>query len=240
MSTTPFGSEQPTYSQPPAANTMPTMPTAPTMPTGPAATTASVITDDEKTAIRQGVFGALAYVSQADPGFFATFVESAAGAKALSAAPAAVQQLLSGGLVLPEASSAEEFRAQAIPRLQAAGLGRMTLAPAAARLVTLLEQMVASGPCQPERLLTLPLAEEERAYVVRLLTSPPSFASAEESESARQLGEELVAWLRSTLQKNAGAGLQQQILEASRLGQTDRVMELLRLKLETERKRTGC
>ena len=115
----------------------------------------------------------------------------------------------------------------------------MTLAPAAARLVTLLEQMVASGPCQPERLLTLPLAEEERAYVVRLLTSPPSFASAEESESARQLGEELVAWLRSTLQKNAGAGLQQQILEASRLGQTDRVMELLRLKLETERKRTG-
>ena len=126
-----------------------------------------------------------------------------------------------------------------LPMLQAAGLGRMTLAPAAARLVTLLEQMVASGPCQPERLLTLPLAEEERAYVVRLLTSPPSFASAEESESARQLGEELVAWLRSTLQKNAGAGLQQQILEASRLGQTDRVMELLRLKLETERKRTG-
>ena len=125
-----------------------------------------------------------------------------------------------------------------LPMLQAAGLGRMTLAPAAARLVTLLEQMVASGPCQPERLLTLPLAEEERAYVVRLLTSPPSFASAE-SESARQLGEELVAWLRSTLQKNAGAGLQQQILEASRLGQTDRVMELLRLKLETERKRTG-
>ena len=32
---------------------------------------------------------------------------------------------------------------------------------------------------------------------------------------------------------------QHQILEASRLGQTDRVMELLRLKLESERKRTG-
>ena len=93
MSTTPFGSEQPTYSQPPAANTMPTMPTAPTMPTGPAATTASVITDDEKTAIRQGVFGALAYVSQADPGFFATFVESAAGAKD-PAAGAALRQVV--------------------------------------------------------------------------------------------------------------------------------------------------
>ena len=55
----------------------------------------------------------------------------------------------------------------------------------------------------------------------------------------RQLGEELATWLRSTLQKHTGAGLQQQILEASRLGQTDRVMELLRLKLESERKRTG-
>ena len=55
----------------------------------------------------------------------------------------------------------------------------------------------------------------------------------------RQLGEERATWLRSTLQKHTGAGLQQQILEASRLGQTDRVMELLRLKLESERKRTG-
>ena len=72
-----------------------------------------------------------------------------------------------------------------------------------------------------------------------LLTRPPSFDAGEEPESVRQLGEELAAWLRATLQKHAGAGLQQQILEASRLGQTERVMALLRRKLETERKRTG-
>ena len=106
-------------------------------------------------------------------------------------------------------------------------------------LIALLEELAASGPCQPERLLTLPLAEEERAYVVRLLTRPPSYESTAEDDPVRQLGEELATWLRSTLQKHTGAGLQQQILEASRLGQTDRVMELLRLKLESERKRTG-
>ena len=115
----------------------------------------------------------------------------------------------------------------------------MILAPPAARMVGLLEGLAASGECQPERLLTLPLAEEERAYVVGLLTRPPSFDAAEEQESVRQLGEELAAWLRATLQKHAGAGLQQQILEASRLGQTERVMALLRRKLEIERKRTG-
>ena len=89
------------------------------------------------------------------------------------------------------------------------------------------------------RLLSLPLAEEERAYVVRLLSRPPPYEAAAEDDPVRQLGEELATWLRSTLQKHTGAGLQQQILEASRLGQTDRVMELLRLKLESERKRTG-
>ena len=62
----------------------------------------------------------MALVSRADPGFFAAFFESAAGAKALSAAPATVQQLLAGGLLLPEASSLEEFRAQAVPKLRAA------------------------------------------------------------------------------------------------------------------------
>ena len=123
--------------------------------------------------------------------------------------------------------------------LQSAGLGRMTLAPAATRMVSLLEEMVASGPCQPERLLAMPLAAGERAYVVRLFTKPPSFESEEGHEPARQLSEELVTWLRSTLQKHTGADLQQQILEASRLGQTDRVMELVRLKQETERERTG-
>ena len=147
----------------------------------------------------------------------------------LAALPRQEQQLVDFLILYPEH----------LGMLQAAGLGRMRLAPATARIVALLEELAASGPCQPERLLTLPLAEEERAYVVRLLTRPPSYEAAAEDDPVRQLGEELATWLRSTLQKHTGAGLQQQILEASRLGQTDRVMELLRLKLESERKRTG-
>ena len=147
----------------------------------------------------------------------------------LAALPRQEQQLVDFLILYPEH----------LGMLQAAGLGRMRLAPATARIVALLEELATSGPCQPERLLTLPLAEEERAYVVRLLTRPPSYESAAEDDPVRQLGEELATWLRSTLQKHTGAGLQQQILEASRLGQTDRVMELLRLKLESERKRTG-
>ncbi len=96
--------DQPRFNQPPAANS----------------TQGAALTADDQNTIRQGVFGALAYVSQADPGFFASFVESAAGAKVLAAAPADVKQLLAGGLTLPQAKSMEEFKATAMPNLHAA------------------------------------------------------------------------------------------------------------------------
>lgn len=44
-------------------------------------------TDQERDTIRTGAFGAIALVSNADPGFFATFKESMAGSKALATAP---------------------------------------------------------------------------------------------------------------------------------------------------------
>jgi len=78
------------------------------------------LSPEEKDTVRRGVFGALSYVSQADPGFFATFVEGAAGAKVLAAAPDSVRDLLTGGLILPEVSSPEEFQAAAIPNLRSA------------------------------------------------------------------------------------------------------------------------
>lgn len=96
---------QPQYNQPPTGQT-------------PAASGA--LTAEESNTVRQGVFGALAYVSQADPGFFAAFAESAAGAKVLAAAPAEVKQLLGGGLTLPQAKSMEEFKATAMPNLHSA------------------------------------------------------------------------------------------------------------------------
>ena len=77
-------------------------------------------TDQEKDQIRRAVLGAMAFVSKADPGFFATFKESAAGAQALSQAPQSLRELLSGGLILPEAKSPEQFDSSVVPNLTAA------------------------------------------------------------------------------------------------------------------------
>lgn len=54
-------------------------------------------TDQERDTIRTAAFGAMTLVSAADPGFFAMFKESMAGAKALAAAPPPLQGLLKSG-----------------------------------------------------------------------------------------------------------------------------------------------
>jgi len=66
-------------------------------------------TDEEKATLRSAAFGAMMLVSAADPGFFAMFKESMAGAKALAAAPADLRELLkSGGMPpVPKGSPAE-------------------------------------------------------------------------------------------------------------------------------------
>ncbi len=54
-------------------------------------------TDQERDTIRTAAFGAMTLVAAADPGFFAMFKESMAGAKALAAAPQPLQGLLKSG-----------------------------------------------------------------------------------------------------------------------------------------------
>jgi len=54
-------------------------------------------TDQERDIIRSAAFGAMTLVSAADPGFFAMFKESMAGAKALASAPQPLQGLLKSG-----------------------------------------------------------------------------------------------------------------------------------------------
>lgn len=77
-------------------------------------------TEQETDQVRRAVLNAMAYVSKSDPGFFAAFSESAAGARALAAAPENVRSLLTGGFILPEAQSPEAFDASVVPDLQAA------------------------------------------------------------------------------------------------------------------------
>lgn len=70
----------------------------------------SQFTNEEHDTIRNGVMGAIALVSQAEPGFLATFKESMAASKALAAAPADFAQLMKGGMSMPpQASSKEEM-----------------------------------------------------------------------------------------------------------------------------------
>lgn len=78
-------------------------------------------TESEHDTIRLGAFGAIALVSKADPGFFATFKESMAGSRALAAAPPAVQELLrGGGLVSPPRGTPEQVEAEVLGTLRQA------------------------------------------------------------------------------------------------------------------------
>jgi hypothetical protein len=54
-------------------------------------------TDAERDTLRTGAFGAMMLVSQADPGFFATFKESMAGSKALASSSPELRDLLKSG-----------------------------------------------------------------------------------------------------------------------------------------------
>ena len=70
----------------------------------------SQFNENETEAIRGGVMGAIALVSQAEPGFFATFKESVAASNALKDAPDDFRRLMTGGLVMPpQACSKEEM-----------------------------------------------------------------------------------------------------------------------------------
>ena len=78
-------------------------------------------TDAEQDQIRGGVMGAIALVSQADPGFFDIFKESKAASQALASAPEGVKDLMKGGLVLPpQASSKEELKQKMLASLATA------------------------------------------------------------------------------------------------------------------------
>ncbi|MEV4410689.1 hypothetical protein [Catellatospora sp. NPDC049609] len=66
-------------------------------------------TDQERQTLRTAAFGAVFLVSHADPGFFASFKESIAGAKALAGASPELQSVFKAGGFpeMPKGSPAE-------------------------------------------------------------------------------------------------------------------------------------
>lgn len=77
------------------------------------------LTQQDQDVVRRAAFGAMALVSQADPGFFAMFKKSMAGSRALASAPDNIRQLLQGGMIMPErACSREEMQQNVLNDLQ--------------------------------------------------------------------------------------------------------------------------
>jgi len=121
--------------------------------------------------------------------------------------------------------------------LKMAGLEHVVREPAAIRIVALLEQVSGIASCQSEHLLEIASDEQERGYIVQLLTQVSSHEAGQENEHARRMCDELVQWLRSVTHKRAAADIQEQISQAERLGNTELLMELLRRKQEMKQKR---
>lgn len=61
----------------------------------------AAFTDEEKSLVKQALFGAIAMVSKAEPGFLDTLRESGAAAKAMAEAPPLMRELIGGGLTMP-------------------------------------------------------------------------------------------------------------------------------------------
>ncbi|MEL4506363.1 hypothetical protein AAEX63_15870 [Luteococcus sp. H138] len=81
----------------------------------------SQFTNEENETIRKGAMGAVALVSQAEPGFLATFKESMAASKALASAPAEFVEVIKGGMSMPpQASSKEEMVSKLLANLSEA------------------------------------------------------------------------------------------------------------------------
>lgn len=75
------------------------------------------LTQEERDIARAAAFGAMALVSQADPGFLAMFKESMAGSKALAAAPPQIRELLQGGFITPPHGSADQVQSSVMEQL---------------------------------------------------------------------------------------------------------------------------
>lgn len=79
----------------------------------------SVYTDSERDTIRTAAFGAMTLVSAADPGFFAMFKESMAGAKALATATGELQTVFkSGGMPAMPKGNKDEIKAKVLSDLR--------------------------------------------------------------------------------------------------------------------------
>lgn len=124
----------------------------------------STLTAEQSDLVRGAVFGAMALVSKADPGFFAMFRESLAGARALAAAPPEIRELLGTGFVAPPSGAAQDREGAVVAQLQQA---RDMLAVTAPELLDGFRGVVLSA-CQATAQADDGVSDSERATIATI------------------------------------------------------------------------
>lgn len=118
-----------------------------------------------------------------------------------------------------------------------AGMEQVLEHPLALAVVGHVGKVAGAGPCHPEQLLAGVEDAIVATYMVQVLTKVPPYGEEDEAQFEQRMVEELLRWLHMEQQRRAGAGLQERIAEAERLGNTPLLMALLREKQELKKKR---
>jgi len=122
--------------------------------------------------------------------------------------------------------------------LMAAGLETVTRDPLLADFIGFLKNLSAEGNCTPEAIFTGLESGVDREYVAELFMHAGE-GEGEDGTRQQEMCDELVNWLSQRNKLRDEAGLMQQIREAQQAGDQEKLLELLKLKQEWGRKRTG-
>ncbi len=118
-----------------------------------------------------------------------------------------------------------------LEELLAAGGAEVVRETAGMEIISCLQELTATGPVTPDRLLSALSDESERRYTAELLLGSGGSGGEEFAQEARRLCDELLAWLHAVRRRQDGADLMRRINEAQEAGDQDTLMRLLEQKL---------
>ena len=122
----------------------------------------TTLSAEQSDLVRGAALGAMALVSKSDPGFFAMFKESMAGAKALATAPPEIRELLGTGFVAPPTGAGQDLEGAVVSQLQQA---RDMLAVTAPELLDGFRGVVLAA-CQATAEADNGVSDAERATII--------------------------------------------------------------------------
>lgn len=124
-----------------------------------------------------------------------------------------------------------------LDELLASGLETVVREPVLVEFIQLMKQAAASGACTPESLFDALADGAERNYVAELFMREGQDEKNDDTWQ-RSMCDELLCWLEQQNRQQDEAGLMQKIRVAQQTGNQGELMELLRRKQESGRKKT--